>query len=120
MQEAGELDSTTVLDTNREVPITEREIGKQEFEAFVKDTYRHLINCERKRMGGSSTLEVFCRLDIGLFSRDDGSLGYFVNEVERTLTTGLWIRGLDVNYRVFAVTLAEALVRWADNLLQHS
>ena len=120
MQEAGELDSTTVLDTNREVPITEREIGKQEFEAFVKDTYSHLVNCERKRMGGSSTLEVFCRLDIGLFSRDDGSLGYFVNEVERTLTTGLWIRGLDVNYRVFAATLAEALVGWADNLLQHS
>ena len=115
MQEAGELDPMTVLDTNTEVPITEREIGLQEFEGFVRDTHRHLVDCERKRMGGSSTLEVFCRLDVGLFSREDGSLGYFVNEVERTLTTGLWTRGLAVNYKVFAATFAKALVSWADS-----
>ena len=115
MQETGELDSMTVLNTNTEVPITEREIGMQEFEGFVIDTHHYLINCERKRMGGSSTLEVFCRLDMGLFSRDDGSLGYFVNEVEQTLTTGLWMRGLAMNYNVFAVTFAKALVSWADS-----
>jgi hypothetical protein len=116
MQDAGKLDSATVLDTNTEVSITERELGRREFETFVMNTYRHLVDCERKKMGGSSTLEVFCRMDLGLFLGEDGNLGYFVNEVERTLTTGLWTRNLDVNYNTFAGTFATALVHWADNL----
>jgi hypothetical protein len=120
MEGAGELDSTSVLYTNADVSVTERAVANQEFETFVMDTFKLLTNLERKVMGGWSTLEVFCRLDIGLFLKGDGSLGYFVNEVERTLTTGLWTRNLDVDFDMFAAEFAKALAHWSENLPFHS
>jgi hypothetical protein len=120
MEEAGELDSKSVLYTNADVSVTERAVGTQEFETFVMDTFKLLTNFERKKMGGWSTLEVFCRLDVGLFLKGDGNLGYFVNEVERSLTTGLWTRNLDVDYNILAATFAKALARWSENLPFHS
>ncbi|KAF8803061.1 hypothetical protein BYT27DRAFT_7110489 [Phlegmacium glaucopus] len=114
--ELGKLNQITALDTNTDVPIMEREIGQQEFQMFAMNTYRRLVDCERKKMGGMSTLEVFCRIDVGLMLKEDGELGYFVNEVERTLTAGLWTTRLDVDYNVFAATFAQALLRWANAL----
>jgi hypothetical protein len=93
-----------------------RALEKKEFESFVMNMYHNLIYCERKKMGGLSTLDIFCLLTVELFLKVNGNLGYFVNEVERTLTTGLWTRNLEVNYNIFAGTFVSALVRWADNL----
>ena len=116
LQEESRLSSQTAIETNTEVSIMERALGRKEFETFVMETYHHLVNCERKKMGGFSTLEVFCRMDVGLFLKDDGNLGYFVNEVERGLTTVIWTRGLEVDFNIFAGTMATALIRWADTL----
>ncbi|KAF8815619.1 hypothetical protein BYT27DRAFT_7213050 [Phlegmacium glaucopus] len=104
MLELGKLNQITVLDTNTDIPIMEREIG------------HHLVGCEWKKMGGMSTLEVFCRIDVGLMLKEDGELGYFMNKVEQTLTAGLWTTRLDVDYNVFATTFAQALLRWANAL----
>ena len=42
-------------------------------------------------MGGCiSTLEVFCRMDVGVIFDAAGRAHYFVNEVERTNTASLW------------------------------
>lgn len=114
--EAKLLNSESVLNTNTDVPISERVDAKREFEKFVMDTYKELVMCERRKMGGSSSLEVFCRIDVGLFLKDDGDLGYFVNEVERTLTCGFWTRNVEVDFKVFAGTFARSLAGWSDNL----
>jgi hypothetical protein len=116
MKDDETLNSMTVLDA-KIFSIADQKAGKGEFERFVTDTYRHLVALERKRMGGGATLEIFCRLDIGLFWKDDGDLGYFVNEVERTLTTSLWTRKLKVNFDGFAEKFATALIQWADTLI---
>lgn len=116
MLDAEKLDSNTVIDENIEVSNEEGAVSNEEFNTFVKNTYHHLVNCERKKMGGPSTLEVFCRMDIGLFLKDDGNLGYFVNEVERSLTCGLWTRNLEVDSNLLARNFSTALVRWTDNL----
>jgi hypothetical protein len=71
-------------------------IGEQVFRNFVEDTVKALIDLENDRRGDqSSSLQVFCRVDVGVLFRW-GTPSYYVSELERSLTTGL-MQHLHVN-----------------------
>lgn len=71
-----------------------RDAGKKEFEDFVLGTWSKLVRQETRINGGKSSLAVFCRMDVGILLLDGNDRPqYFVNEVERTTTTSLWLRG---------------------------
>jgi len=70
-----------------------REQGKREFYEFVLGTWRELVLRETRDGGGKPSICLFCRMDIGV--RIDlhgaGSSQYFVNEVEHSPTTSVWL-----------------------------
>lgn len=61
---------------------------------------------------GTPSTAIFCRLDIGVMVRN-GNPYYFVNEVERSLTTSLWMEAMPQGqHGVLADTFGIALYRW--------
>jgi hypothetical protein len=67
--------------------------GTRAFQHFVTQTYRGLIQADERilKIGQLSDLRVFCRLDISVFMSEAGSYRYFVNEVEASHGTGLFL-----------------------------
>lgn len=66
-------------------------IGKAEFVDFVENTVAGIIKLENmKRQDESSSLQVFCRVDVGVMKGPNGRFCYYVNELERSLTVGLY------------------------------
>ncbi|KAF8556441.1 hypothetical protein OG21DRAFT_1506544 [Imleria badia] len=69
-----------------------RQFAKREFHQFVIDLWKELVLRETRSSGSKPPIAIFCRMDIGIkigpgnHERPE----YFVNEVERTLTTSLW------------------------------
>ncbi|KAI6036032.1 hypothetical protein PISMIDRAFT_25408 [Pisolithus microcarpus 441] len=75
---------------------TQRDRAKEEFENFMLETWK---------------------LDIGLGMKD-GRLMYFVNEVERSLTTSLWMNSMpDGVHGIFADMLASTLYDWLSGMM---
>lgn len=72
----------------------ERERSERAFRNFVEDTVQGMINLENKRRKDlSSSLAVFCRLDVAVCQpQKNGPFWYYVNELERSLTVGLFRR----------------------------
>ena len=56
-------------------------------EQFVKVFLKHLKDQDEL----NSSLQVFCRVDVGILSRPPNIASYFVNEVERGITASLWV-----------------------------
>ena len=54
----------------------------------MEDTVKAMTDLENKRCNRSSSLEVFCRVDVGVLFKG-GRPYYYVSELERSLTTGL-------------------------------
>ena len=52
-----------------------------------------LSKMERRSTGTSSSIDLFCRIDMGVIQMDDGRLNYFVNEVESGPNVCLWAGG---------------------------
>lgn len=66
-------------------------LGKEEFTKFVEETVQGMIRLENNVRGDeSSSLQVFCRVDVGVLKDPDGCYHYYVNELERSLTVGLY------------------------------
>jgi hypothetical protein len=72
----------------------EKKLSERAFRTFVEDTVRGMIDLENKRRKDlSSSLAVFCRLDVALCQpQKHGPFWYYVNELERSLTVGLFRR----------------------------
>lgn len=52
-----------------------------------------MINIENSIRGDeTSSLGVFCRVDVGVLQTEDKQFHYYVNELERSLTVGLFRR----------------------------
>lgn len=68
-------------------------LGTQQFEAFLKKTFYGLIHQEEQILpkGQLSDLRAFCRLDASVFMHRSGSYKYFVNEVEASHGTNLFL-----------------------------
>ena len=71
---------------NADPRVTRRAL--EELHAFVQQTLDELVKMENRGFG-SSSLDQFCRIDVGLIQHN-GVLQYFVNEVERGPNVGLW------------------------------
>lgn len=83
----------------REIPIDQSKVcpsnqnwtdinqAKEELAQFVKKFLKHLM----KQDGQNSSLRVFCRVDVSIFIKSPNVVSYFVNEVERGITTSLWV-----------------------------
>lgn len=68
-----------------------RDRGRAEFHGFVTRTWENLVLRESREYGSKPSISVFCRMDIGLRIEHGHNPEYFVNEVERTPTTSLWL-----------------------------
>ena len=82
--------------------------GLAEFEDFAKKTYEGVIDLERKLMG-SSGLELFGRMDVGVLELDDHRFEFYVNEIERSLQCGLF-------YDNFSHEMNDVLWEWVTAL----
>lgn len=78
-------------------------------------TYNQLMQCESRKLGGGkSSLALFLRMDVGLYIDGQGVANYFVNEVERTVTTSLWVKTTGVPPNSLAQTFGECLGEWME------
>lgn len=57
---------------------------------FAQTNLTELSKMERVSTGSASSMDIFCRMDIGMIKKEDGSLDYFVNEVEKGINVCLW------------------------------
>ena len=88
-----------------------RSNAMHDFESFALRTWEELVQLEKGHFGTSASA-IFCRLDIGVMMKGE-TISYFVNEVERSMTTSLWMSAMpDAIHGTLADTLAEALHRW--------
>ncbi|KDQ05640.1 hypothetical protein BOTBODRAFT_122434 [Botryobasidium botryosum FD-172 SS1] len=90
----------------------EREQGLAELQDFVMRTYRALVRVERRRHNTNHlSIDHLARFDVSLISTEDGTLDWFVNEVERGVAVSLfsysdWQWALSVMDEWGQVTLA--------------
>jgi hypothetical protein len=59
-------------------------------------------------------LDVFCRVDVGVYQGgpDMHTVSFFVNEVERGITTSFWARDGAQSAGIVGSTMVEPLKRW--------
>ena len=79
-----ELTEDNVFDPNQGT--VEKDIARGKLYAFVTNFLDRLTALE----GAKSSLHVFCRVDVSIFVDEDKKVSFYVNEVERGLTTCLW------------------------------
>ncbi|KAG9311147.1 hypothetical protein JVU11DRAFT_8210 [Chiua virens] len=91
-----------------------RSQGREQFYTFVRETWKSLVMRETKDTGAKPSLCVFCRLDVGIKIDPSGTSEpqYFVNEVERTPTTSLWLYHFEKTMATFADTFAMVFRQW--------
>ena len=66
--------------------------GTKDFETFLKKSFYGLVQQEEKVLQGElSDLRVFCRLDVSIFQDMNGKYHYFINEVEASHGTTLFV-----------------------------
>jgi hypothetical protein len=82
--------------------------ARDELERFVRDFVKHLIQKDVANGG----LDVFCRVDIGIYQKSPDVVSYFVNEVERGIAASLWVRGGTQLAGLVGSTLVKPLKRW--------
>jgi hypothetical protein len=115
---SGSFDSTNDIINPDSGTHSIRDHGKKEFLHFVMENYRLLLSSESKKIGGKSTISVFCRMDIGIMFDEDGRASYFINEIERTPTTSLWAKNDSVPIRTLSATFGECFYNWVTDVLQ--
>jgi hypothetical protein len=82
--------------------------ANEELEQFVKTFIKHLEKLEGKDSG----LRVFCRVDVGIFIKTPNTVSYFVNEVERGVTTSLWVTDGPHSVGVVGMSMVGPLKHW--------
>lgn len=89
------------------------ERGKKEAHSFALTVARKLMESDGRGNSGLSSMMAFTRVDVGIMMDENGEAKYFVNEVERTTNTSLWLRHLEPErYPTVALSFARALLRW--------
>lgn len=64
----------------------EKDATKAKYRGFVTEFLKRLISYD----GNNSSLRAFCRVDVSIFVDENKTVSFFVNEVERGLTTCLF------------------------------
>lgn len=92
--------------------VEHRKGARDEFETFVKTVWNSVIMVEKDIVSGTPCTALFCRMDIGVMMKD-GQISYFVNEIERSMTTSLWMSAMeDASHGILADSFGEVLHRW--------
>ena len=83
-------------------------LKQAELRGFVTKFLKEL----RAEDGKNSSLGVFCRVDVGIYTSQPDTVSYFVNEVERGITTSMWV--IDGNHTagVVGMDMVSPLKRW--------
>jgi hypothetical protein len=89
-----------------------RQAAKEEFYEFIGKTHKALVISEAKEMGSPTSIAVFCRIDVSIILDEGGKASYFVNEVERTSTTSLWSKCLNMPLNTLATTFTYEMHKW--------
>jgi hypothetical protein len=118
----GELLSLKSVANPVEGDLKTRREAKSEFKRFIIKAYNELYKIESKVLMATSSICVFCRLDIGLITKD-GQVNYFVNEVERTQTASLWSNSAKAGNKrskieLFGSTFSESFYKWLSSTIQ--
>ena len=101
------LDQDTMFDSN--MGSAERGLAKRRLKEFVMEFLAH----PQELNGKNSTLGVFCRVDVGIFANKNRRVSIFVNEVERGITTCLWvIDGTGSEAGLVGTDMAYPLAKW--------
>lgn len=87
------------------IPKAELEAARLELETFAETTLQHIIKAERSAYHHEPSIELFCRMDIGVMPDDKGHLQYFVNEIARGPTTTSLFSGSTLDLRSVAPNL---------------
>jgi hypothetical protein len=66
------------------------EKARSELYDFANATLLELIKMDKRKSGAFSSINLFCRMDIGVIAKENGELDYFVNEIERGPNAALW------------------------------
>jgi hypothetical protein len=84
--------------------------GSEEFKHFVTKTYYALIHKEETILEKSqlSDLRVFCRMDVGVFKDQHQKYQYFVNKVEASHGTSLFLNHIGPRASGVATDMAVA------------
>ena len=83
------LTFNSLHDDTQDLETVEQNI--QNLDTFAVKTLQEIVETE-KELFGSTSLEVFARVDLGLiFNKDKGRYEWMVNEVERMPNACLWI-----------------------------
>ena len=82
--------------------------AQDELQQFVTNFFRHL----KAEDGQNSSLQVFCRIDVGIFVGKPDTVSYFVNEVERGITTSLWVADGAHTAGLVGMGMVSPLKRW--------
>lgn len=72
---------------------------------FIRNFFKVLKTTD----GPNSSLQVFCRIDIGITA---DATSYFVNEVERGITTSLWVGDGPHAAGMVGMSMITPLKRW--------
>jgi hypothetical protein len=91
---------------NENLDPEEQKQSKRAFRKFVEDTVAALIDIENEsRRDRTSSLSVFCRVDVAVYNDNTGKFHYYVNEIERSLTVGLF-RSVCLSHSLSMINLA--------------
>lgn len=97
------LSEGTVFNPNQSAADLKK--ARDELHEFVRKFFRALKAVD----GPNSCLQVFCRIDVAITA--DAS-SYFINEVERGITTSLWVHDGDHAAGLVGMSIVQPLKRW--------
>ena len=92
--------------------------AKTEYEQFVLGTWDRLRNREQTTTKVHSSLNEFCRIDVGIIRRGD-NLHYFVNEVEHGNPISVWSRDDPILAGKIGPQLGVELTKWLTSLREY-
>lgn len=92
--------------------------AKKEYEDFVLGTWNRLRTLEEAETKVHSSLNEFCRIDVGVIRRGD-DMHYFVNEVERGPATSIWSRDDPILAGKIGPQLGVELTKWLTSLRRY-
>lgn len=102
-----QLRESDVFPTNQRAQDVKQ--AENELNDFVTKFLKCLVKAEGER---NSSLQVFCRIDVGIFAKAPNTVSYFVNEVERGITTSLWVTDGNHTAGMVGMTIVQPLKKW--------
>lgn len=87
------------------LPKEELDAARLELETFAETTLWSLVQAERMAYYHRPSIEIFCRMDIGVMPDEEGNLQYFVNEVTRSPTAACLFSGHTFGVKTVAPNL---------------